>query len=160
MRILVMSDSHSANILNHTYEGYDYIIHCGDINTNDYYYLSNYTNLIVKGNCDFHDEVIERIITIKSKKIWITHSHLYHTKSSYEWLIDAARNKQVDIVFFGHTHERAYFEASNITFINPGAYNDGAFVEITDNEILFLEESTSLTTDEPILYEKIERNLF
>lgn len=154
-----MSDSHSANILNMNFNGYDYIIHCGDINTNDYYYLLNYTSLIVRGNCDFHDEVDERVITINNKKVLITHSHRYHTKMTYEYLIEKARNEQVDIVFFGHTHERAFIDESGIIFINPGAFNDGAYVEINDKEILFLEQSTSLDPA-PILYERIERKLF
>ena len=73
--------------------------------------------------------------------------------------MEHAKNIGADIVFFGHTHNRTFFQKDGITFINPGDYMSGHYVEITDNEVNFLDEPTGIN-DQPDLYERIEISLF
>lgn len=69
MKILICSDSHSRSITKLDLDNYDYIIHCGDISSNDLDYFSLYPNLIfVKGNCDLGNYPLVRIEDIAKKK--------------------------------------------------------------------------------------------
>ncbi len=133
MRILVLSDNHSREI-DFNFNEFNYVIHSGDRGTFDADGI-----LMVKGNCDFRGEKIINTI-IEGKKVLITHGDLYGVKEGLTRLSLLALEKEVDYVFYGHTHCPTYFEYRGIKFINPGAYLDGRYVIINNEKIVFYRE--------------------
>ena len=67
----------------------------------------------VSGNCDFcsvfmpSDEPDERVIMLSGKRIMMTHGHKYSVKSGLSRVFSVAAEREVDILLFGHTHEKA-----------------------------------------------------
>lgn len=125
MRVMILSDSHIISkdnllaLLKHNQV--DYYIHCGDIymsyekiNLNNFY--------LAKGNNDFNKNIHEDLfITIDNLKFFITHGHHYNVDSNLNYLYKTGKNKNADIICFGHTH-RPYYKINNkITMINPGS---------------------------------------
>lgn len=131
MRILVLSDSHLHSV-KLDLDSYDYVIHCGDGNR-----MLKADNIYsVRGNCDFRGDK-ELIITINNKKLLITHGDLYNVKYGYTRISYRALEADVDVCLFGHTHVADVFEFEKMVFVNPGAYQDGYYVIITDDKINF-----------------------
>lgn len=130
-KIGVIADSHGKTymldkILRQMGE-VDCYMHLGDF-VRDAQYLQSKVQFpvyFVKGNCDFSTIVdIDLQLTIAQRKIWLNHGHPYHVKYGLHMLISAAREKQVDIVLFGHTHAPCFEQHHNIYFINPGSVGE------------------------------------
>ncbi|MGM0509066.1 MAG: metallophosphoesterase family protein [Fusobacteriota bacterium] len=146
MKILVLSDSHGDFLkLNKIYnkEKPDYIFFCGDFSKDgiELSYIANVKKtFIVKGNTDRQDyKTPTKIETkIKERKFFLTHGHLFGVKSSYNDLINYAKDKY-DIVIFGHTHLQEYFEYEKVHLFNPGAVKDGEYgvIEMDDENLEF-----------------------
>ena len=63
----------------------------------------------------------EREIKIGKYKVFLTHGHYYNVSLGVERLEQEARDRNADIVMYGHTH-RPYYEIHNgITILNPGS---------------------------------------
>lgn len=76
----------------------------------------------IRGNCDFGSSVeCDRIFAAENTKILITHGHRYNVKSDYLDIYIKARQEEVGLVLFGHTHFAEVFEKDNIVFVNPGS---------------------------------------
>ena len=77
----------------------------------------------VPGNCDglFGDGIID----IDGVKVFYTHGHDYGVKSDLTKLYFKAKSLGVNVVLFGHTHEKLILEKDGILFINPGSVRDG-----------------------------------
>ena len=116
MNVLVFSDSHGrTDKINEALERQisppDAILFLGDglrdIESAD---VGNIPVYSVCGNCDsyydalFGDVADERLIVAGCKRILITHGHKYHVKSVLSVLLQRAKQKNADIVLFGHTH--------------------------------------------------------
>lgn len=75
--------------------------------------------LTVKGNCDYHDFDKQAIIQIENHRILLIHG------DGYTWSMNTfaykAKQDNVDVVFFGHTHIFYDNIISGIRFINPGS---------------------------------------
>ena len=102
----------------------DIILHLGD-NVSDAQNLSrqlpNTIMYIVKGNCDYSDKgEIELLLTLDSKKVFMTHGHTYGVKSGLTMLIERARQLEADIVLYGHTHRAALNREHKLWLLNPG----------------------------------------
>ncbi len=92
--------------------------------------------LAVRGNCDFRmvalDEIVQKTaeIEISGKRIVYTHGDLYGAKYGTAGLEKLARDKNADIVLFGHTHlpELKYFSDCEKPFylFNPGSIGSRA----------------------------------
>lgn len=134
MKILILSDNHSRS-LDFDFSKYDYIIHCGDYG-NSYDVLNQTDALFVRGNCDY-DGPKEIFREINNKKVLVLHGDLYNVKYHYNSLIYKALSRNAHVVFFGHTHRADMFIEDNILFINPGSYQDGSYVVINDDYIIF-----------------------
>lgn len=137
MKILVLSDSHSTNLDSISFEQYDAVIHCGDYGHEKHTLLEHGVHFVC-GNCDLFGPK-SSIIELFGKKIWITHGDYENVKFTYDRLIYKAMEYQVDICFFGHTHQQICIEEDQILFINPGSY-PSSYVIINDNEILFYHQ--------------------
>ena len=136
MKILILSDSHEKKITLDLSK-YDYVFHAGDYGKSKDL-LDEDNAIYVMGNCDFYGDK-EKILTILDKTIYLTHGDLYRVKYQLTSLYLKAKEVDARLCIFGHTHEQYYSEENNIIFLNPGAYNRGAFVEIIDDEIRFYQ---------------------
>lgn len=126
-RILLLSDSH-GNVDNMAEavrrEKPDLILHMGDC-WNDAVRLRRRFPGIpleqVVGNCDFNQGESERLLEVEGKRILMCHGHTYGVKSSLLTLEYAGREKDADIILFGHTHQLFYDRCERSWMINPGS---------------------------------------
>lgn len=129
-RILVMSDSHGNNY--NVQQAVklagkiDMAFHLGDIETSvsNIETATRVLTYIVKGNCDYNQELLERVIIDigGGHRVFAAHGDKH---ALYAYGIDrlryAALENNCDIVLFGHTHQPFFKQEDGITFINPGS---------------------------------------
>nr|WP_295972798.1 metallophosphoesterase [uncultured Bacillus sp.] len=126
MKVLIVSDSHGFTfeldklVREHKNE-VELFIHCGDSELiADHPALIKYVT--VRGNCDNDERFPEDIVvTAGDRRILITHGHRYSVKSSLMKLSYKAREADVDIVCFGHSHQLGAEMIYGTLFINPGS---------------------------------------
>lgn len=145
MKAIVLSDSHrdfNAILRIMEREGtVDYIIHAGDVqkDVDDIEAMwQRIPCICVLGNNDFGVWGVptRREFTLGSKRLLLTHGHLYGVKSSLARLKKEARLAQADICIFGHTHIPYDSEEDGIHFLNPGAaYRSYAVLEIQGEDV-------------------------
>lgn len=128
MRLLITSDVHGAKdrleqvVKKH--KNIDYHLNAGDMCLDPYIY-EKFHVITVKGNNDFFSkEPYERTLEINGLKIYLTHGHKEHVKFGLDRLLLKAQLKEVDLVIFGHTHQKYVNQDSQITILNPGALGD------------------------------------
>ncbi len=129
MKILVLSDTHGEiDECNHVLkkvDKIDLIIHLGD-------YSSDVVNvkkifkldiINVRGNCDRMDTKTkdEMIVTLKGKKLFLTHGHIYGVKTNLDRIFYRAKELQVDIALFGHSHVPVSITYEDMLLFNPGS---------------------------------------
>ncbi|WDV46233.1 metallophosphoesterase [Clostridiaceae bacterium M8S5] len=131
MKIIVVSDTHGAThkvtSLLSKLEGIDLVIHLGDY-LKDMVKIENTTkikNIKIKGNCDLFsanfEEIEEKVIKLKDKKFLLTHGHRYSVKNGLGNLYYRAKELDVDVVLFGHSHISYNEVHDDILFLNPGS---------------------------------------
>lgn len=126
MKLLILSDSHG--VLEHMVEAIaaeqpDYLIHLGDHSRDadelgrQFPYLPI---LSVQGNCDFGPGQQQALAEYGGVRVLAVHGHRYGVKSGLLRYFYAAKENQVDVALFGHTHQ-AYCEARDgLWLLNPG----------------------------------------
>lgn len=151
MKILVFSDSHaSLRYMRQTIDEVkpDAVMHLGDYFSDGETMAEEYPNIpfyAVPGNCDqfrgWISEPATKVVTLGGVKMMLTHGHFHHVKLSLGSLIQDARDSNVQMVFFGHTHE-AYCcqEKDGLWVLNPGScgYGGGSagLVEVEGGRVL------------------------
>lgn len=129
MKVGVFSDSHGNLItLKKALDqmgAVDVIIHLGDY-VEDALYLRTLTNIpihILKGNMDqFTEEGSPYLFTtIGGFKFFATHGHQYGVKNNLDQLYHTAREKNAEVIIFGHTHEAFIQDDGQILIMNPGS---------------------------------------
>lgn len=147
-KILVLSDSH-GNINNMIFAVKqvrpDMIIHLGDCWSDSVMLQKKFPDIPmerVPGNCDCTLEPLERILYIEGKKVMICHGHTYNVKTGYLRLELAAREKEADLVLFGHTHRVFYDWHNDLRILNPGSIGAPGYGTPPSYGILFLDEGT------------------
>jgi len=129
MKVGVFSDSHGNLIaLKKALDqmgAVDVIIHLGDY-VEDALYLRTLTNIpihILKGNMDQFTEAGSPYLftTIGGFKFFATHGHQYGVKNNLDQLYHAAREKNAEVIVFGHTHEAFMQDDGQILIMNPGS---------------------------------------
>ena len=129
MKILVFSDSHHCRweMLDAiTAEQPDMILHLGDLMTDAQDIKSVHPTIplvCVPGNCDgWTTEPAQKLITVASKKLLLSHGHLWGVKSGYDTAIFHGHKAGADIVLFGHTHQAHCQKLDDgMWVLNPGA---------------------------------------
>lgn len=129
MKIGVMSDSHgnlkavkqAADEMGQV----DVIIHLGDF-VEDALYLRTITNTpvhILKGNLDsFADEGSMSLeTTLGGYKFFASHGHKYGVKNNLDRIYYAGREKNAQVVLYGHTHHAYIEDDGRILMMNPGS---------------------------------------
>lgn len=128
MRFLITSDVHGRlDLLEEVIKKHpdvDHHLNAGDMVLSPQRYEKHHI-ITVKGNNDYGvDLPYLRILDVSGLKIMLTHGHLEYVKFGLERLKLNAKIHHVDLVIFGHTHERYLMKEEFITFINPGALGD------------------------------------
>ena len=80
----------------------------------------------VRGNCDIRGLYPEeRVIEIQGKKIFMCHGHKYGVKYGYNSIFYRAKELNVDIVLFGHSHIPIIEKCDGVILMNPGSISLG-----------------------------------
>lgn len=126
-KVLILSDSHrnvEPMFKAIEIEQPDYVLHLGDHISDAAQISRKYPMLplvCVPGNCDFSNDKDVRTFTLEGHKIMVCHGHQYHVKQSLTSITYAAREKEVALACFGHTH-RAFLDDSQTPILfNPGS---------------------------------------
>lgn len=127
MKVIIVSDTHKYN------DNYfkvlemhkpEMVIHCGDGEGCEYT-LSQAAECpvhIVKGNNDFFSELPRELeLEIGPFKAWVTHGHNYYVSMGTKHLVDEAKARGRNLVFFGHTHKPCVQKIDDVYVINPGS---------------------------------------
>ena len=137
MRILLVSDSHgnseALDKLLKKYPNMDLYLHAGDLEADE---QSIRPFDCVKGNCDHYSNLPERRI-IHTPFGALLMTHLPYLP------VSVAKEYNIKIFVYGHTHRRKFALVDGIYFINPGAISfprDGfdlsyAIVTITPEKV-------------------------
>lgn len=143
-----MSDSHndfgSFNLAIKAQPSAEVIIHCGDGASEVTKIRNMYPEKFVvgvRGNCDLASEFPEtEILTIDSKKIFVSHGHKYQVKFGKGTIYEKAISEKADILLFGHTHEAFTDYYNGLHIMNPGSlrgiYGSYGTIDITDKGIV------------------------
>ena len=150
MKILVLSDSHSAmRFMRTCVEAIkpQAIVHLGDHYDDGETLKELYPQIPlhqVPGNCDRYrcDPWAADVLCypIGGVTLMMTHGHKHFVKSGQERLIADARSRGADAVLYGHTHiARCTREEDGLWVVNPGScgsYSGSvAVMEIEDKKI-------------------------
>ncbi|MCL2865198.1 MAG: metallophosphoesterase [Lachnospiraceae bacterium] len=128
MKILIVSDTHGSHS---TLEKalaqigmIDMFIHMGDVDEREdcLEHTVDCESHIIAGNGDFFSKLPrEKEFLIGSKKVFITHGHIYGVSVNLEELHEEGLRREADIVMFGHTHAPFLEMDAQITLLNPGS---------------------------------------
>lgn len=150
MKILVLSDSHSAlSFMRNCIETVrpDAILHLGDYFDDGQAMKEEYPGIPfyqVPGNCDRYrcqpgqPEIL--VTEIFGVKLYLTHGHRHNVKSYIGLLLRDARACHVDAVLYGHTHQAdCTMEEDGLWVLNPGScgYYGGSagLIEVKNRKI-------------------------
>lgn len=128
MRIGVISDTHGNTVSIHraieVAGPVDMWLHAGD-HCQDAPVLVEATGVPVKavaGNCDGAVAArIDEFIEAGGKRIWMTHGHRYRAKERHDELAWWARQYDVDVVVYGHSHVAKIIWDDGLLIFNPGS---------------------------------------
>ena len=150
MMLLVLSDTHAFKLedlpktLLKKIEEADLVVHAGDFDTYEFYHeLQRSANLkAVAGNSDDYEIIQELPETLKFEVgdfgVGVTHMPIFDDFSD---LIYKAKELEVDIMIFGHTHRPFLKEVGGIVLLNPGSpteprFSPPSFAEIVVDDIV------------------------
>ncbi|MCH5351485.1 MAG: YfcE family phosphodiesterase [Clostridiales bacterium] len=95
----------------------------------------------VKGNGDYNTNIAENAsIVLGQSRAFVTHGHRQSVRKNISLLLDAARLKECQLVFFGHTHVYYDYIVKGIHFINPGALCEGSYALVTGDGQNFVSQ--------------------
>lgn len=113
----------------------DLVLCLGDGESKDEFYLDN--NIIsVKGNCDFANLPLVKVLDYNNKRFLMVHGHLHSVYFDVFKLYMLALEHNADYVLYGHTHIQVVEEYEGVTFVNPGALKDGNYILLNDEEFI------------------------
>ena len=100
-------------------------LHTGD-HAEDAAFLESQTGLPVLrvlGNCDYNSKEanIDEIFVVEGFRLWLTHGHRYMGHTRIAELAWWAKQLDVDIVIYGHTHVPMCQYYGDKLLINPGS---------------------------------------
>ena len=130
MKILVFSDSHGAmgkmvEAMEH--ERPHHVFFLGDHYRDGIELSQLYPDIpmdIVRGNCDWGKGPDLRVVELEGVRFLLTHGHLQYVKSGLDELLQEAKNRQVQVACFGHTHLAKVVYRDGIYLMNPGSVGD------------------------------------
>ena len=136
--ILIISDYHKREdkVLDLIKEyNPSHVLCCGDGESELEFYTKN--NIVsVKGNCDYCNLPLTKVVEIDGRRILLTHGHLYDVYFDIFKLYMLAKENNATYVLYGHTHSQVVEEYDGITFINPGALKDDNYALLDNFKII------------------------
>lgn len=150
MKILVLSDSHSAmRFMRQAMQAVkpDAVIHLGDYYDDGQTLREEYPHIVfhtVPGNCDQFrcpPNVAQTLCyCIGGVKLYMTHGHLHGVKSGPYRLTKDARAQNAQAALYGHTHQSdCHQEEDGLWVLNPGSCGHAGgsvgIIETKDNII-------------------------
>ena len=150
MKILVLSDSHSAlSFMRLCIDRVkpDTVIHLGDHYDDGETMAREYPHVrfyLVPGNCDRYraSSILPETLveSVGGAKLYMTHGHLHRVKSGMDGLITAARQRGAAAALFGHTHSPLCEQLDDgLWLLNPGSCGyyggSGGIIWIQDGKI-------------------------
>ena len=134
MKILVFSDSHGnmANMKQAVeHERPDRMFHLGDGVWDAQELAAAFPDIPldhVCGNCDYPGIIPnQRIVAAGGIRILLTHGHLYHVKLGMGAAVEGARQAEVNVLAFGHTHQAICTQYDDLWVLNPGSIRGGSY---------------------------------
>lgn len=128
MRILIVSDTHAKldnfELVAKETGPYDLLVHCGDVEGDEERIerIAGCPCMMVRGNNDFFSDLpSELTFNIEKYKVFVTHGHRYNVSIGPEMITEEARDRQVDIVMYGHTHKPVVERSGSLVVLNPGS---------------------------------------
>ncbi|HIZ21760.1 MAG TPA: metallophosphoesterase [Candidatus Blautia faecigallinarum] len=128
MKVLVVSDTHGRDekleAAVQKEAPVDLLVHCGDVEGREFFVeaLAECPCCIISGNNDFFSDLPrEEEIEIGNRRVLVTHGHYYGVSMDIYGLIDEAKARNCQAVFFGHTHKPLITEKDGIFALNPGS---------------------------------------
>ena len=132
MKILVLSDSHSAlSFMRLCIEAVkpDVIIHLGDYYDDGQAMTEEYPGIQmiqVPGNCDKYrcPPYVQEILIqrVGGVNLYMTHGHKHRVKQDTGKLLHDAKACRADAVLYGHTHvPNCYQDQDGLWILNPGS---------------------------------------
>lgn len=128
MKILIVSDTHGQHkyldIVLERVGKIDMLIHMGDVECGEDYIeaVADCPVHIVAGNNDFFSFLPkEKEFSIGKYHVFITHGHNYYVSMDTRRLKQECRERNADIVMYGHTHRPDIDLDSDVIAINPGS---------------------------------------
>ena len=128
MKVLVVSDTHGRDekleAAVQKEAPVDLLVHCGDVEGREFFVeaLAECPCCIISGNNDFFSDLPrEEEIEIGNRRVLATHGHYYGVSMDIYGLIDEAKARNCQAVFFGHTHKPLITEKDGIFALNPGS---------------------------------------
>jgi hypothetical protein len=99
--------------------------------------------VMVKGNSDLFQKLpLLKKIVVDGVNILLTHGHNFNIKNNLLELYEYAKQEEVQVVCFGHTHKAFSEYVNGILFFNPGSCgslraeeNTFGIVEINEQKI-------------------------
>lgn len=150
MIIGVMSDTHGdlsrVHLCLPLLKGAELLLHAGDF-YEDAQRIGSVLGVKavgVTGNCDYMVKgPSEEMLAVGSRRIYLTHGHLYKVKKDLSSLVQRSKVLGVDVTIFGHTHTPTMFRRDGVLFVNPGSLHSPrqthapsfAILEITRNTV-------------------------
>lgn len=150
MKILVLSDSHSAlRFMRQCIDRVkpDAVVHLGDYYDDaeamkeEYPHLKFYS---VPGNCDKYRNILwapETLVErVSGVRLFMTHGHRHRVKTGLGALLCDAQRAQCQAVLFGHTHAPLCYQTDDgMWVLNPGScgYDGGSagLLRVKDGKI-------------------------
>lgn len=130
MKILIVSDTHrkddNLKRVIEINQPLDMLIHLGDAEGSEGkiagWVGENCDLEMILGNNDFFSDLDrEKELNIGRYKVLLTHGHYYNVSLGVERLEQEARDRQIDIAMYGHTHRPFYEVHNGIIILNPGS---------------------------------------
>ena len=128
MKILVVSDTHGkeaelrALIAKYQTE-IELVLHLGD-HAEDLISVqgdfSQITCVAIDGNTDYGG-VPERTLTLRGRRIFMTHGHYRNVRVGTDQLLYYAKENDIDICLYGHTHVQEMATRDDVFIMNPGS---------------------------------------
>lgn len=137
MKYLIFSDSHRkthgmCDVIERSLSGLDGIIFLGDNYDDIEIIREKYPRLdiyAVAGNCDASPiyrtpDYLERTAVFDGVRVLMVHGHAHGVKWGLGEIEAYARRKGINVVLFGHTHERYDSYRDGIHLFNPGSVSE------------------------------------
>jgi len=128
MKVLIVSDTHGRDqYLVDTLQKVgpiDLLVHLGDLGGSEKYIRSIAPCPVemIGGNNDFLINLPkEKMIKIGDYSVFLSHGHRYGVYYGTGHIKEAARERQADIVMFGHTHVPMLDLSDDVWAVNPGS---------------------------------------